>query len=122
MTPKSESLSIWFPNIIFLDLIPTLSHTDLVTSALSPVNTITRIPAEFIFKIDSFADSLGGSKNPIKPSKTIFFSSFTSKSEMFVISFFWQTATTLKPSWFNCFVIFVIFSLISLVRGETVPL
>ena len=49
ITPMSGSFSIWLPNTIFLEFIPTFSHTHLVTSALSPVRTITLIPALFSF-------------------------------------------------------------------------
>lgn len=63
----SEILSTSLPRTIFGELIPTFSHTHLVTSLLSPVKTITLIPAWFNFFIDSLADSFGGSKNPINP-------------------------------------------------------
>ena len=84
----SESLSILLPKIISLEFIPTLLQTHLVTSALSPVSTITLIPALFNLFIDSFALYFGGSKNPMNPSNTMFFSSETSKLSIFTISFF----------------------------------
>ena len=121
-TAMSVNLSSLLPNTIFLEFIPTFEQTHRVTSALSPVNTITRIPAWFNFSIDSFADSFGGSKKPINPKRIIFFSSLTSKCSIFSISFFWHTATTLKPCSFNPLEIFKIFSLMSLFIGETSPL
>ena len=73
---------------MLFEFISTLLHIALVTSALSPVNTITLIPALFNFFIDSFALSFGGSKNPINPNKTMFFSSCTPKFDTLSISFF----------------------------------
>ena len=44
ITAKSDNLSISLPKIIRFEFIFTLLHTHFVTSALSPVKTITRIP------------------------------------------------------------------------------
>ena len=63
----SESFSISLPKTILGELIPTFLHTLLVTSLLSPVKTITLIPASFSFFTDFAALSFGGSKNPINP-------------------------------------------------------
>ena len=79
-TATSDNLSNSLPKIMCLDLIFTLSHIHFVTSALSPVKTITRMPALFILSTACFALSLGGSKKPMKPINIMFFSSFTSKS------------------------------------------
>ena len=78
-TAISDSLSILLPVTIFLELMPTLLQTALVTSALSPVRTITRIPALFNFSIETLALSFGGSRKPTNPSNTISFSSDTEK-------------------------------------------
>ena len=121
-TAISCNLSSSLPKTIFFDFIPTLVHIHLVTSALSPVRTITRMPALFSFSIDDLALSFGGSKKPIKPINTIFFSRLTSKLSTLFISFFWQTAITRKPASFIFLLIFLMLSLISFVIGETWPL
>ena len=112
-TPLSESLSSSLPVTISFEFIFTLSQIHRVTSSLSPVNTTTRIPALFNFSMADFADSFGGSKKPIKPKRTISFSSSTSKIvESCLTLFFWQTAITLKPSLLSFFEICLILSLI----------
>ena len=88
ITAWSDNLSISLPNMIFLELIFTLLQIHRVTSALSPVRTITLIPWLFNFSIAILALSLGGSREPIKPINTIFFSEFISKFEISLISFF----------------------------------
>ena len=120
-TAWSDSLSRSEPMTIWGDFIPTLSHTHFVTSTLSPVKTITLIPFLFNFSIEDLALSFGGSRNPINPIRTIFFSSSTPKSDVLFKSFFWQIATTRRPCLFKSFVIFFIFSLISFVIGEILP-
>ena len=122
ITPLSSSCSIWFPSIISSELIPTFLQMHFVTSKLSPVKTITLIPDLLSFSIAVFADSFGGSRNPINPSRTMSFSSF--KSNIFVSRklFFWQTAITLSPSLFKFLEICFIFSFILFVIGETWPL
>ena len=122
ITAWSDNLSISFPKIIFLDFKFTLSHTHLVTSALSPVKTITLIPELFSFSIAAFALPFGGSRKPINPSRTIFFSELTLKIVSWAISFFWHIAITLKPSLFKLVLIFLTFSFISFVSFEISPL
>ena len=62
-TPLSDNLSISDPSIILVELIPTLSQIHLLTSTLSPVKTITRIPDLLRLSIEVLALSFGGSKN-----------------------------------------------------------
>ncbi|CDE10855.1 putative uncharacterized protein [Clostridium sp. CAG:354] len=118
ITPLSGNLSISLPIIILCVFIPTFLQIQFVTSALSPVKTITLMPASFIRFIAIAADSLGGSKNPINPVRIILDSSLTSKLALPVTSFS-QTAITLRPSLFKSVDIFLIFFFISGVILET---
>ena len=122
LSAASDSFSTLLPSIILSVLIFTFSQIAFVTYSLSPVSTITLIPSLFNLSISSFALSFGGSKNPIKPIKTIFDSSFIENSFIFTISFFCATATTLSPCLFKSFVKFNNCCLMSLVKSETSPL
>ena len=119
-TAASESLSIWLPVIILSELILTLSHILRVTSLLSPVKTITRIPESLSLLTAILALSFGGSKNPIKPSKVRFFSSLTENlwTDTFILL---ATATTLKPCVLSSLLIFKMLFFISLVMGKICP-
>ena len=60
----SDNVSILFPVMISFEFIPALLQTHLVTSTLSPVRTITLIPALFNHSISSFALSFIRSRKP----------------------------------------------------------
>ena len=124
VSPNSSSVifSISFPKRILLAFNPTSLQIFSVTESLSPVNIFTSTPFFLRAFIASFAESFGGSKNPIYPIRTILLSSFTLKLFSSGIWFFCATPITLMPSLFNFFTILRTLFLISSVSSTTLPL
>ncbi len=77
---------------------PTLPQTFTATPSLSPVRTTVRTPCSMRAAMAARALSLGGSKKPTKPMRTMSFSSATLKVSLSGTSFFWATASIRSPS------------------------